>query len=69
LLHRVVTRTFLDQLDRELSPDLTEYYHARAGAYGENWTPRDDNPWTGKKLNDTRRRAADLISLLQSIEE
>jgi hypothetical protein len=56
---------FLEELRASLSLDLTTYYRWRAGAYAENYYPLKDNPWTGAKLDETRRQCAEHIMALQ----
>jgi len=60
-------KKFLEQLNAELSLDLSVYYETRFGAYAENWYPRKDNPWTGQKFSDTRRQCAEHIVALQRV--
>lgn len=58
-------RKFRDDLRRELTLDLTKYYDARAGAYGENWYPLPDNPWKEAKFDRVRRIALGHIQTLR----
>ncbi len=61
---RGAARKYVNDLRADLALDLTVYYESRAGAYGENWYPRPDNPWTTAKLTRTRRAiAAHIIAL------
>jgi hypothetical protein len=58
-------RKFQDELKQEFSLDLSKYYQARAGAYGENWFALPDNPWTDARFGAVRRRTAEFLVLLQ----
>jgi hypothetical protein len=58
-------RKFRDELHRELALDLSRYYDARAGAYGENWQALPDNPWKSARFDAVRRQIADHIVRLQ----
>jgi hypothetical protein len=56
---------FRDELRGGLSLDLTSYYGARGGSYGENWYTRRDNPWTAARFDQVRRQLAQHILRLQ----
>lgn len=62
-----VAAKFRAELFADLSLDLLTYYEARAGAYGENWFPLADNPWTGAKFARTRRQIAEHILALAKV--
>ena len=57
---------FLEELRASLSLDLKTYYRWREGYYGENDYPLKDNPWTGAKLDETRRQCAEHIVALET---
>lgn len=57
----LAARKCLDELRADLSLDLTTYYESRAGAYGENWRPLANNPWTTAQFTRTRRTLADHL--------
>lgn len=57
-------KRFRAELWADVVLDLRKHYEARAGAYGENWYVRPDCPWTGEKLGQVRRRAAEHVIAL-----
>jgi hypothetical protein len=61
----IAARKFREQLAAEVSLDLAQYYDGRAGAYGENWQPVPDNPWTTEKFDRLRQDTAQHIVALK----
>jgi hypothetical protein len=57
---------FLEELCASLSLDLKTYYRWREGSFAENYYPLQDNPWTGAKLDETRRKCAEYILALET---
>lgn len=54
-------RKFFEELRADVSPDVPRYDTARSGAYGENCSPRLDNPWTVANFAAVRRATAEHI--------